>query len=382
MKTILEGSRAVAETVKLCRPAVIAAYPITPQTVIVEALAKFVADGELKSKYLEVESEFSAISACLGATAAGYRSFTATSSQGLELMHEVLFTTAGMRLPVVMVVANRAVSAPINIWNDEQDSISQRDTGWLQFYCESVQEVVDTLLQAYRIAEAHKVLLPVMVCMDGYYLTHVVEPVDMPTQADVEKFLPAYKPEVYLDPQRPMTQGSLAYPSQYMIIRKQLADAVIGSMTVVKKAHDDFARQFKRKYGDGLIEEYKNDKHAAIVALGSICGTIKEAADRNKKFGLVRVRCFRPFPKDEVRKALKNKDLAIVIDRNISLGNSGALSMEVRDCMYDEGKKPKIVNYIVGLGGVDTSRKDIEQIVKDAKNRKDGEVVWWMKDNE
>lgn len=382
MKTILEGSRAVAEIAKLCKPAVIAAYPITPQTVIVEALAKFVADGELKSKYLEVESEFSAISACLGATAAGYRSFTATSSQGLALMHEVLFTTAGMRLPVVMIVANRAVSAPINIWNDEQDSISQRDTGWLQFYCESVQEVVDTLLQAYKIAETHKVLLPVMVCMDGYYLTHVVEPVDMPTQADVEKFLPAYKPEVYLDPQRPMTQGSLAYPSQYMTIRKQLADAVIGSIAIVKKAHDDFARQFKRKYGDGLIEEYKNDKHVAIVALGSICGTIKEVADGNKKFDLVRVRCFRPFPKDEVRKALKDKDLVIVIDRNISLGNSGALSMEVRDCMYGGGKKPKIVNYIVGLGGVDTSRKDIERIAEDAKKRKDGEVVWWMKDNE
>lgn len=362
MKTILEGSKAVAEVVALCKPAVIAAYPITPQTHIVEELAQLVADGKLKSKYLEVESEFTAISACLGATAAGYRSFTATSSQGLVLMHEVLFTTAGMRLPVVMVVANRALSAPINIWNDEQDSISQRDTGWLQIYCESVQEAVDTLLQAYKIAESSRVLLPIMVCIDGYYLTHVVEPVDLPAQGEVDKFLPIYKPtHAVLDPQKPMTQGSLAYPEQYMFLRKQLADVVLNSIDVVKKVHDDFAKQFKRKYGNGLVEEYKNNKGVAIVAMGSVCGTIKETIDKNKKFGLVRVRCFRPFPKKEIKATLKGKDLVIVIDRNISLGNSGALSMEVRDCIYGE-KKPRIVNYIIGLGGVDTSRKDMSRL--------------------
>jgi pyruvate ferredoxin oxidoreductase alpha subunit len=376
MKTILEGSKAVAETVRMCKPAVIAAYPITPQTHIVEELAKLVADGKLKSKYLEVESEFTAISACLGATAAGYRSFTATSSQGLALMHEVLFTAAGMRLPLVMVVANRALSAPINIWNDQQDSIAERDSGWLQLYCESVQEAVDTVLQAYKIAES--VLLPAMVCMDGYYLTHVVETVDIMSQQDVEKFLPAYKPKhAYLDPQRPITQGPIAYPAHYMIIRKQLADAMIDSIEIVKKAHDDFARMFKRRYGNGIVEEYKNDKKVAVVAMGSICGTIKEVVDKNK-FGLMRVRCFRPFPKKYVASALKDKELVIVIDRNISLGNSGALSMEVRDCLYGQ-KGPRVVNYIVGLGGVDTSSNDIEKIVMDAKKRKDGEVVWWMK---
>ena len=375
MKKVLEGSRAVAETVKLVEPAVIAAYPITPQTHIVEELAKMKANGEIKSEYLEVESEFSALSACIGATATGFRSFTATSSQGLALMHEVLFAGAGMRLPVVMIVANRALSAPINIWNDQQDSISERDSGWIQIYVETVQEAVDSLLQAYKIAE--ETLVPVMVCMDGFYLTHVVEPVDVPEQKAVDRFLPKYSPKVaYLDPKKPMTQGGFAYPLPYMKSRKQLSDSILSSMKNVKKVHDDFSKQFKRKYGNGFVEEYKNNRNICIVAMGSVCGTIKEIVDEKKDVGLVRVRCFRPFPKDEMEKVLKNKKTVIVIDRDISMGNYGALFIEIRDSLYQLKRKPKIVNFIAGLGGVDISKEKIKKMIQLSKKKRDGEMEW------
>jgi len=345
------------------------------ETHIVEELAKMAANGEIKSKYLEVESEFSALSACIGATATGFRSFTATSSQGLALMHEVLFAGAGMRLPLVMVVANRALSSPINIWNDHQDSISERDSGWIQIYVETVQEVVDSLLQAYKIAE--ETLVPVMVCMDGFYLTHVVEPVDVPEKKEVDKFLPKYVPKIaYLDPKRPMTQGGFAYPLPYMKSRKQLSDSILDSAKNVKKVHDDFSKQFKRKYGNGFVEEYKNDRSVCIVAMGSVCGTIKEIVDKNKNVGLVRVRCFRPFPKDEIKKVLKNKKTVIVIDRDISMGNYGALFIEIRDSLYQLKQKPKIVNFIAGLGGVDISKEKIKKMIQLSKKKRDGEMEW------
>jgi pyruvate ferredoxin oxidoreductase alpha subunit len=375
MKKVLEGSRAVAETVRLVEPAVIAAYPITPQTHIVEELAKMVADGDLKSKYLEVESEFSALSACIGASATGFRTFTATSSQGLALMHEILFAGAGMRLPLVMVVANRALSAPINIWNDQQDSISERDSGWIQIYVETVQEAVDSLLQAYKIAEETSV--PVMVCMDGFYLTHVVEPVDIPERKDVKIFLPNYVPKVaYLDPKKPITQGGFAYPIPYMKSRKQLSDSILESMKNVKRAHDDFYKQFKRRYGNGFLEEYKNNRDVCIVAMGSVCGTIKDIVDKTRSVGLVGIRCFRPFPKDDIVRVLKNKKTVIVIDRNISMGNRGALFTEIRDTLYGLNKKPKIVNFVAGLGGVDISTEKIKKMIELSKKEKDGEMEW------
>jgi pyruvate ferredoxin oxidoreductase alpha subunit len=375
MKKILEGSNAVAETVGLVKPAVIAAYPITPQTHIVEELAKMVANGKLKSKYLEVESEFSALSACIGATATGFRSFTSTSSQGLALMHELLFAGAGMRLPLVMIVANRALSAPINIWNDQQDSISERDSGWVQIYVETVQEAVDSLLQAYKIAEEN--FVPVMICMDGFYLTHVIEPVDIPEQNKTNKFLPEYIPKfLYLNPKKPITQGGFAYPLPYMNSRKQLSDSILDSIKTVKKVNEDFFKHFKRKYGDGLVEEYKNDRNVCIVAMGSVCGTIKEVVDKTKGVGLVRVRCFRPFPRDEIEKVLKNKKAVIVIDRDISLGNRGALFTEIRDSLYGLKQKPKIVNFIAGLGGVDISMEKIKKMIELSKNKEDGDMEW------
>jgi pyruvate ferredoxin oxidoreductase alpha subunit len=373
---VLEGSRAVSETVALCKPDVISAYPITPQTHIVEDLAKLVADGKLKSKFLEVESEFSAMSSVVGAVAAGSRVFTATSSQGLALMHEVLFATSGLRLPVVMVVANRALSAPINIWNDHSDTMAERDSGWIQLYTEDVQETVDTLIQAYKIAE--RVLLPVMVCMDGFILTHVIEPVDIPDQKDVDEFLPRYNPDhAVLDTERPMTLGPFAYPEPYFDLRKELEEAIQNSKDVISEVNEEFVKKFKRKYGNGFIEEYKNDKDTAIVAMGSVCGTIKEVVDKRKDVGLVRIKCFRPFPKEELTNALKGKKTIIVLEKAVAHGlDSGPLFIEIRNVLYPFTEKPKFIGVIAGLGGVDIRISQINDVIDKSKQMKDGEVIW------
>jgi len=373
---VLEGSRAVAHTVVLCKPDVISAYPITPQTHIVEDLAKFAADGKLKSKFLEVESEFSAMSSMVGAVAAGSRVFTATSSQGLALMHEVLFATSGMRLPVVMIVANRALSAPINIWNDHSDTMAERDSGWIQLYTEDVQETIDTLIQAYKIAES--ILLPVMVCMDGFILTHVLEPVEIANQKDVDEFLPRYNStHAILDTERPMTLGPFAYPEPYFELRKELEDAIQDSKEVISEVNKDFAKKFKRKYGDGLIEEYKNDKDTVIVAMGSVCGTIKEVIDKRKDVGLVRIKCYRPFPKEDVIKTLKGKKTIIILEKAVAYGlGTGPLFSEIRDTLYPFVEKSKFISVIAGLGGVDIMISQINGVVDKSKQMKDGEVVW------
>ena len=374
-REVMEGSQAIAKTVASCDVKFIAAYPITPQTHIVQELAKMHANGEMDCEYMNVEAEFSAISAIIGATAAGVRSFTATSSQGLALMHEVVFAAAGMRLPLVMVIANRALSAPINIWNDQQDSIAERDSGWIQIYCQDVQEAVDSVVQAYKIAEDKNVLLPVMVCMDGFYLTHVYEPVEIPARERVRRFLGKFQYPYKLDPKKPLTMGPLAFPADYARLRKELAKAVLGSKDVIKKVHDDYAKLFKRSYGDGLVEVY-GDGNIAMVAMGSVCGTIKDMIDKKQDGDvcLVRVRTFRPFPKDELARVLKDKDLVVVLDRDISLGNAGALYLEVRDALYDAGKKPKIVNFVVGLGGVDTSKDVLHYVIDRAKRVNSGHV--------
>ena len=379
---ILEGSRAAAEAVVLCRPALTVAYPITPQTHIVEDLAKFIADGKLKAEHMEVESEFSAISAVVGGSAAGVRTFTATSSQGLALMHEVLFAASGMRLPIVMQVVNRALSAPINIWNDWQDAISARDSGWLQLYCETAQEVVDTTIQAYKIAEERSVLLPVMVCMDGFFITHTLEPVEIPEQKTVDKFLPSYKPtHAYLDPEKPMTQGPFAFPKPYMELRKQLSDAIDDSDNMVKKVHDEFAKSFGRSYGNGLIDEYKNKgKKIAIITMGTLAGTVREAVDARDDISLVRVRSFRPFPKKDLKKALGGVETVIILEKNIALGTGvGTLYDEVRSALYDEKNKKKILGVVCGIGGSEVTVEDVKNIAEISKKKKDGEVWWLMK---
>jgi pyruvate ferredoxin oxidoreductase alpha subunit len=343
-------------------------------------LAKLVADGKVKSKFLEVESEFTAISSVAGSVAAGSRSFTATCSQGLALMHEALFAIAGIRLPVVMVVANRALSAPLNIWNDQQDSISERDSGWIQLYVETVQETVDTLIQAYKIAEDSRVLLPVMVCMDGFILTHTIEPVNLPDDVEVEKFLPKYKPtHAILDPNTPMTLGSFTYPEYYFKFRKEISSAIDNSKKIIEEVNEEFGEKFKRKYGNGLIEEYKNDKKIAIVSMGSVCGTIRCVVDSRKDTGLVKIRCYRPFPKEDLVNVLKDKEIVIVIEKNISLGlGSGSVLSEVRDALYHLKNKPKIVGAVVGLGGTDVRSKDINALIDKSKTMKDGEVEWFI----
>lgn len=378
VRKLMEGSEFVSDTVMMCRPDVISAYPITPQTHIVENLAKLVADGKLKSKFLEVESEFSAMSGIVGATAAGARFFTATCSQGLALMHEILLVASAMRLPLVMVDANRALSGPINIWNDHSDTMVERDSGWIQLYTETVQETVDTLIQAYKIAEDNRVLLPIMVCMDGFILTHTIEPADLPEQKEVDAFLPKYKPtHAILDPERPMTLGPFAYPEPYFDLKKELEEATQNSKEVISEVNEDFDKKFKRKYGDGLIEEYKNDKDNVIVAMGSVCGTIKEVIDKRKDVGLLRIKCFRPFPKEEVTKALKGKKTIIVLEKAVAYGlNSGPLFSEIRNVLYPFTEKSKFISVIAGLGGVDIRISQINNVVDKSKQMKDGEVVW------
>ena len=271
----MTSNKAVAEAVRLAKPQVIPVYPITPQTTISEYLAQYVADEKIDAKYVKVESEHSAISAAVGASGAGVRVFTATSSQGLMLMHEILYAAAGMRTPFVLADANRAISAPLNIWNDQQDSIAQKDAGWLQIYVEDAQEALDTTLMAYKVSENPDILLPSMVCLDGFILTHTVEPVEIPDQEIVDEFLPPYVPEhAYLDPKDPMSIGNFADPEYYMEARHDMDVAMNNALDVIQKTCDEFAEKFGRKYG--LVEGYKTDDAEIIyVAMGSLCSSIR-----------------------------------------------------------------------------------------------------------
>ena len=365
MLEIMEGSHAVAEIVKRCRPQVIAAYPITPQTHIVEALAQMVADCELDADYITVESEFSALSACLGASAAGSRVYSATTSQGLALMFEVCFNVAGLRQPVVMTIANRSLGAPLSIWNDQQDSISLRDSGWLQLYAEDNQEAVDLHMIAYRVCEDHEVLLPAFVCFDGYVLTHTYEPVSIPTQEEVDAYLPAFNPYQRLDASNPLSFGMYATPDYYMEFRYEIDQAQHRAKEVFAKAGREFAEQFERDYS-APVEGYRlEDADTAILAMGSICGTVKDAIDEmrdaGKKVGLLKIRMFRPFPADEIADALKGVSTVAVLDRNISLGSGGAVGTEVKAALSGSGTA--VYDYIVALGGRDIRKKDIAAIV-------------------
>lgn len=365
MLEIMEGSHAVAEIVKRCRPQVIAAYPITPQTHIVEALAQMVADCELDADYITVESEFSALSACLGASAAGSRVYSATTSQGLALMFEVCFNVAGLRQPVVMTIANRSLGAPLSIWNDQQDSISLRDSGWLQVYAEDNQEAVDLHMIAYRVCEDHDVLLPAFVCFDGYVLTHTYEPVSIPTQEEVDAYLPAFNPYQRLDASNPMSFGMYATPDYYMEFRYEIDRAQHRAKEVFAKAGREFAKQFERDYS-APVEGYRlEDADTAIVAMGSICGTAKDAVDEmrdaGKNAGLLKIRMFRPFPAQEIVDALKGVSTVAVLDRNISLGSGGGVGTEVKAALSGSGTA--VYDYIVALGGRDIRKKDIAAIV-------------------
>jgi len=365
MPELIEGSLAVAEAVRLCRPQVIAAYPITPQTHIVEALADMVANCKLDADYITVESEFSALSACLGASAAGSRTYSATTSQGLALMFEVCFNVAGMRLPIIMTIANRALGAPLSIWNDQQDSISLRDSGWLQFYAEDNQEATDLHYIAYRVCEDPSVLLPAFVCFDGFILSHTYEPVEQLTQADVDKYLPKFAPKERLDAADPISFGMFASPDYYPEFRYAHDKALKDSKAIIEKAGKEFAKLFGRDYS-AMVEGYHlKDAETVLIAMGSICGTTKDAIDEmraeGKKVGLLKIRVFRPFPTEDLAKVLSGAKRVAVLDKNISLGSKGATALEVKDALYGSGIP--VYGYIIGLGGRDVRKKDIKEIV-------------------
>lgn len=363
----IEGSLAVAEVVALCRPQVICAYPITPQTHIVEGLARMVAGGKLKSEYVLVESEFAAASVVLGACATGARTYTATSSQGLLLMTEVIFNIAGMRLPVVMTVANRAVSAPISIWNDQQDSMSLRDCGWVQLYAEDVQEACDMQIQAYRIAE--ELNLPVIVCMDGYILTHATERVEIPSQEEVDKFLPPYEPRFYLTPGDPITLGAMAGPDAYMEIRFLLHNAMQAAGASVTRIAHEFGDHFGR-YRGSLVEGYGLEgAEVILVSLGSVLGTIRDAVDQIREeeglpVGVLKVRCNRPFPRGSLYETLRSARAVGIIEKDVSLGLEGILCSEIRSAFCGSAETPKISSFIAGLGGRDITVENIKGVAR------------------
>ncbi|WP_332450723.1 transketolase C-terminal domain-containing protein [Methanoculleus sp.] len=380
MLEFMEGSHAVAEIVKRCRPQVISAYPITPQTHIVEDLAQMVANCEIDAEYITVESEFSALSACLGASAAGSRVYSATTSQGLALMFEVCFNAAGMRQPIVMTIANRSLGAPLSIWNDQQDSISLRDSGWLQFYAQDNQETVDLHMIAYKVCEDHDILLPAFVCFDGFILSHTYEPVSLPTQEEVDAYLPAFMPYQRLDAASPLSFGMYATPEYYTEFRYEIDQAQYRAKDAFIKAGREFGEQFGRDYS-GLVEGYRlEDADIALVAMGSICGTAKDAIDEmrehGRKVGLLNIRVFRPFPAREIADALKGVSTVAVLDKNISLGGGGAVGTEVKAALYGSGIS--VYDYIIALGGRDVRKRDIAAVVDLAEKGK-GDMFYGLR---
>ena len=363
----IEGSYAVAHVVAQCRPNVISAYPITPQTHIVEGLADIVGAGQLDAEFVNVESEFSAASVVLGASAAGARTYTATSSQGVLLMSEVIYCIAGMRLPIVLTCANRAISAPLSIWNDQQDSMAVRDAGWIQLYAEDNQEASDLHIQAFKIAE--QTFLPVMVCMDGFILTHAYEPVDLPEQKEVDDFLPTFKPRHIVDPRWPRGIGLFADPRFYMETRYILHRALEKSEETIKEVSSEFAKAFGRESG-GFIKTYKlEEADVVVVSMGSVVGTIKDLIDQleeeGKKVGLLQICSYRPFPRKEVYRALKDKMNIVVLEKCISLGRGGILASDVRWSFPRAEKKDRdISSFVAGLGGRNISIDDLRYMVE------------------
>ena len=364
-KITIRGNMATALGAKLCRPDVVPAYPITPSTLFPEKISEYIADGEMDAEMIRVESEHSAMSACIGASAAGARVCTASASQGIALMSEMMFIAAGMRLPIVMAVGNRALSAPINIWCDHQDTISQRDTGWLQFYAEKNQEGLDLMIIAFKVCEDKRVLLPATVGIDAFVLTHTIEAVDVPDQKLVDEFLPKYKPELYLDPSKPMTFGSFGTPEFYQEFKYVQTKAIEKASEVIDEVFAEFKEKFGREYKK--VVPYKcEDADVIILTMGSMSGTARAAVNKmreeGKKIGCCKLTVYRPFPGKEIVDLTKNARVIAVLDRDISPGFGGALYGEVAAQFINESKHPLITNYIIGLGGRDVLIEDFEEI--------------------
>jgi pyruvate ferredoxin oxidoreductase alpha subunit len=362
----LEGSQAVAKAIALCRPEVICAYPISPQTHIVEALSDLVRSRELAPcEYLNVESEFAAMSAAIGASAAGARAYTATASQGLLYMAEALYNASGLGLPIVMTVANRAIGAPINIWNDHSDAMSQRDSGWIQLYAETNQEAVDLHIQAFELAE--ELSLPVMVCMDGFVLTHAYEPIDVPTQDQVDAFLAPYEPRQVLDPDEPVTIGAMVGPEAFTEVRYLMHAKQMEALDVIPEIASTFSQAFGRSSG-GLVRRYRSsDAETIVVALGSVLGTIEdvvdELRDQGVKIGALGITCFRPYPIEEVRSALAGARRVIVLEKAFAVGLGGIVGQNVRLALA--GLPARVYDVVAGLGGRPITTRSLHTLVAD-----------------
>ncbi len=368
-KIVANGNLAAAYAVKLANVRVVAAYPITPQTAVIEKIAEFIANGQMNAEYIKVESEHSAMSACIGASAAGVRTFTATSSQGLLYMHEMLHWASGSRLPIVMAQVNRAIAPPWSIWTDHNDSISQRDTGWIQFYCENNQDILDTVLQAFKVAEDSRVLLPAMVCYDGFELSHTAMPVEIPEQETVDAFLGQYDVKhALIDLEIPSTHGNIVSPELYMEFRLLIQRAMENARLVINETSSDFSQRFGRDY-ESEIQCYKcRDIDVAIVSMGAISSEAKEAVDRlrNEKLpvGAIKLRVFRPFPMEAFQELGKRVKAFVVIDRDISFGMEGALFTELKSALYHLEEKPLVLGFIAGLGGRDVRIRDLTRAAR------------------
>ncbi len=373
-KKPLTGAEAASLAMKQINPDIVAAYPITPQTDIMHSFSQYVADGKVDTELIRVESEHSAMSACVGASAAGARVMTASSSQGIALMHEIIYIASSTRLPIVMNVVNRALSGPINIHCDHSDTMAERDSGWIQLYCETAQEVYDLTILALKIAEQKDILLPTMVCQDGFITSHAVEPVKTLDDKKIKKFIKEYKPESpLLDVNNPISIGPIDFYDYYFEHKRQQVDA----MEKTRKFYPKIAKEFKKisgKYYD-IVEEYKlKDADYVIVVMSSTAGTTKEVIDelrkQGKKVGLLRIRMFRPFPEEVIVKKLKGKKAVAVLDRAASFGAEAPLFSEVRAAFYEEKNKPKMFSYVFGLGGRETRPNMIEKVFNEIEKGK------------
>ncbi|MBN2186007.1 MAG: pyruvate ferredoxin oxidoreductase [Dehalococcoidia bacterium] len=365
-RVALEASHAAAEAVKMADVDVIAAYPITPQTHIPERLAEMVANGELDAAYIPVESEHSAMSACLGSAAVGARTFTTTAGQGLELMHEAVYVASSMRFPIVMVICDRALSAPLSVWGDHSDAMAVRDTGWIQVFCQNNQEAFDMTLWAFRVGEDPKVLFPVMVHFDGFTLSHVTEPLFLPEQEKVDRFLPKFQYPFALNPAKPMTHGAFGPPDIYSEAKIAQEVAFRKSKGVIIQGFKEFGDIFGRYYHP--VEPYRTEgAKTLLLTMGSFSETAKividEKRDKGESVGLISLRLWRPFPFEELRQAVKSAEVLVVFDRCISCGMGGPVFSEVKSVLYDEAPRPKVVSITGGLGGRDISVKDFEYVI-------------------
>jgi 2-oxoisovalerate ferredoxin oxidoreductase alpha subunit len=371
---------------KAARVKVVAAYPITPQTTVVEKIADFVEGGKMDIEYIRVESEHSAMVACIGAAATGVRTFTATSAHGLALMHEALHWASGSRLPIVMAVVNRAMGAPWSIWPDFSDSLSQRDTGWIQFYCADNQEVFDTIIQAYKLCESEQVFLPAMVCLEGFILSHTYMPVKIPSQEEIDAFLPSYRTGWTLDTNSPMSHSNLVSPEWFMEFRYMIQEAMENAKHLIPKIDKEYGQRFGVDHG-GLVEKYKcEDTDLILLTMGTMGSEAKIAVDKLRKQGLrvgsARVRVFRPFPSEEMQKLAEQTQMFATIDRHISFGMEGFLATELKASILKKEEMPLVAGFIAGLGGRDVTSETIEKVaVKSLKwmNRgKSGKETLWV----